>query len=361
MAMITLRTRVLRLGIAAIAASLMLASCGVPEQGAAQADPGATVERGAEASDESVDEPAAPDSESDAEPDADDLAEEGLGAFDDDGDDDICDDVYGWDADSESSEIGLNAPMIGISGANEGCYDSLTLDLDPAAGSPGYIIGYVFDVTAQGSGEAIPLAGGAAIQVIIDSATHDEDFASTLPAAVDLENMVDVADFGVVRQVGFGGSFEGMTTIGIGVESEQPFIVEVTSQQLTIKIAHGSGDSGDAESAVPADDRVTDSGVLPASVCHAIDVEMRANLLLDDFELGGRTDPLTSDEVGDYFIPVDRIWEEVTPDFQERINDLRTFMLTLVGMDAADVVDELQGPVYRDTVRPVFWGIMTEC
>lgn len=272
---------------------------------------------------------------------------------------DSCDDTAAWTTSKESTDISLNVPIVNITGSTNDCYDEIVITLDSGGAAPGYVIEYIPEVLQEGSGFPLDLAGTAALSVIVDSPTHDQDFQSTLPDTIENDAMVDVTGFGAIEQVAFGGSFEGMTTLGFGIDGERPFTVQADPGQIVIQIAHSGGsDTGPAgirSENPPAAD------VLGDAVCQVINVDMRANLLLDDFELGGRTDPLTAAEVDEYFAPVDAIWYQVTQDYRDRLDALRDFMDGLVGMDAADVVDELQGPVYRDTVRPVFWGIMTVC
>ncbi len=56
-------------------------------------------------------------------------------------------------------------------------------------------------------------------------------------------NLVDTSGYRTFRQVGWGGSFEGYTTLGLGVRARLPFRVAVlpgpgTGSRLVIDVAH---------------------------------------------------------------------------------------------------------------------------
>jgi hypothetical protein len=110
----------------------------------------------------------------------------------------------------------------GVRAGRHECYDRLVIDL----GGAGYRVRYVSAVRDQGRGAVVPLRGGAFLQI---------DFRSRdLPRPA----MPNVAGFTTFRQVGWGGSFEGYTTIGLGVRARLPFRVFAWSDHLVIDVAH---------------------------------------------------------------------------------------------------------------------------
>ena len=88
----------------------------------------------------------------------------------------------------------------------------------------------------------IPLRGAAFLEVVIRSSTHYRTGApGYLPA--DKSELVNVNGWNTFRQVAFGGSFEGYTTIGLGVRARLPFRVFTLSgpgagSRLVIDVAH---------------------------------------------------------------------------------------------------------------------------
>ena len=104
------------------------------------------------------------------------------------------------------------------SGQHE-CYDRLVVDID---GPPaGYDAMYVPEITADGSGTVVPTPGGARIQFVV---RHPSFSTPALP---------NVAGYQTLRSVTWAGSFEGQTTLGVGVRARLPFRV------FTIPGGHG--------------------------------------------------------------------------------------------------------------------------
>ena len=79
----------------------------------------------------------------------------------------------------------------------------------------------------DGSGKVIPLRGGAKLQVVVRTPAHDEDFEPTYSPANRTE-LVGTSSYRTLRQVAWGGSWEGQTTIGVGTRARpQPQRVDV--------------------------------------------------------------------------------------------------------------------------------------
>jgi hypothetical protein len=123
------------------------------------------------------------------------------------------------------------------------CFDRLVIDLNGYGTAPtGYEVRYVDQVRQDGSGQVVPLRGGAKLQIVIKAPAYDPsgelvwDFASANEA-------VDVTGFSTFRQVAYAGSFEGQTTIGLGVRARLPMRVfrldgPLTGQRIVIDVAH---------------------------------------------------------------------------------------------------------------------------
>ena len=95
------------------------------------------------------------------------------------------------------------------------CFDRVVIDID---GPPaGYSVGYVQDVTADGSGQVVPTPGGAKLQAVI----RHPNFAPTHVG----QQVAPTQGFRTLRSVVYAGSFEGQTTYGIGTRARLPFRV----------------------------------------------------------------------------------------------------------------------------------------
>ena len=83
---------------------------------------------------------------------------------------------------------------------------------------------------------------GTDISVVLDAKAYDAYGHSTIKI-VNPNQMVSTDGFRTLRQVRWGGSFEGKTTIGIGVRARLPFRTFILTNtngtsRLVIDIAH---------------------------------------------------------------------------------------------------------------------------
>jgi hypothetical protein len=131
------------------------------------------------------------------------------------------------------------APIWDVRAGRHGCYDRLVVDI--GGNAAGYRVGYVTSVAQDGSGKAVPLRGGAKLQIIVLAPVYTSSAANTFPAT--RSELVDVSGFATFRQVAGAGSFEGQTTIGLGVRARLPFRVFAltgpgSESRLVIDVAH---------------------------------------------------------------------------------------------------------------------------
>ena len=146
-----------------------------------------------------------------------------------------------WGSLPEQSSPMTAADVVGVRAGQHPCFDRLVVDLGPG-GLPGHSVSYVLQISRDGSGEVVPTRGGAALQVVVRAAAYDDSGRATyLPAAPT--EVVPVAGYRTFRQVVWGASFEGETTIGIGVRARLPFRVLVlpgpgAGSRLVVDVAH---------------------------------------------------------------------------------------------------------------------------
>lgn len=121
------------------------------------------------------------------------------------------------------------------------CYDRLVLDVG-GGDVAGYRVEYVPYFIQNGSGEVVPLRGGARLSITATVGVQDVDGNITYQPANRFE-AVDVRDWTTFRQVFSGGTYEGLTQVGLGVRARLPFRVFVldgpgSGQRLVIDVAH---------------------------------------------------------------------------------------------------------------------------
>jgi len=132
-------------------------------------------------------------------------------------------------------------PVTNVRTGQHYCFDRLVVDLGGAP-APGYTVRYVPQVIQDGSGAIVPTRGGARLQVVVKAPAYDANGQPTYTPA-DKAGLSDVSGYQTFRQVVWAGSFEGQSTIGVGVRARLPFRVFAldgpgAGSRLVIDVAH---------------------------------------------------------------------------------------------------------------------------
>jgi hypothetical protein len=132
-------------------------------------------------------------------------------------------------------------PLMNVRAGQHDCYDRLVIDsTGPGAA---YRVRYVTGVPDQAQGEIVALRGGAYLEVVVRTSPYDLATGAATYTPTDPAELVPVNGWRTLRQVAWGGSFEGYTTIGVGVRARLPFRVFTlpgsgVGSRLVIDIAH---------------------------------------------------------------------------------------------------------------------------
>ena len=130
-------------------------------------------------------------------------------------------------------------PVTGVRSGRHTCFDRLVIDLKGTA--PGYTVRYVSQVTADGSGAVLPTRGGAKLQLTVNAPAYTPTRSATFTPR-NRSEVVDVAGYSTFRQVVWAGTFEGYTSVGVGVRARLPFRVftlnDGTTSRVVIDVAH---------------------------------------------------------------------------------------------------------------------------
>lgn len=128
----------------------------------------------------------------------------------------------GWGSLPETSADVTTGHLRRVRIGRHRCFDRIVLKVADGD-APGYRVEYVNQVRQDGSGRLVRLDGDAKIRIIVTAPGHDQDFNPTIrPRRV---NRLDTEGFRTFRDVRWAGSFEGQTTIGLGVRARLPFRV----------------------------------------------------------------------------------------------------------------------------------------
>jgi hypothetical protein len=127
--------------------------------------------------------------------------------------------------------------ILAVRAGRHTCYDRLVIDLRKGAST--YRVEYVPVVYQDPSGEPVDLAGGARLHIVLSGMV----FASGAGAVTHPLLMPNVTGFRTFREVVLAGSFEGVTSFGLGVRARLPFRAFLlagpgTNSRLVIDVAH---------------------------------------------------------------------------------------------------------------------------
>ncbi|MFC0622864.1 AMIN-like domain-containing (lipo)protein [Kribbella deserti] len=130
--------------------------------------------------------------------------------------------------------------LANVRAGRHACFDRVVFDVK---GKPSWLRAhYVKNVVTPGEGRIVPLRGGAKLEVILTVPSYDDAGRATYKPANRTE-LVNVSGYRTLRQLATAGSFEGETTIGIGVRARLPFRVFTiagpgATSRIVLDVAH---------------------------------------------------------------------------------------------------------------------------
>ncbi|MGK5630389.1 AMIN-like domain-containing (lipo)protein [Streptomyces sp. URMC 123] len=150
-----------------------------------------------------------------------------------------CDAAWG-SADKTATDSDYK-PLLDIRTGRHDCFDRMVLDVRGTAANPiGYRVGYVDQLHQDGSGDLVPVGGGAILEVRVAAPSYDPETGTPTYAGRVRQPLpgVDISGYRTFRDTRFAGSFEGDTQIGLGVRARLPFRVFQTGNHLVVDVAH---------------------------------------------------------------------------------------------------------------------------
>lgn len=133
------------------------------------------------------------------------------------------------------------APISDVRAGRHACFDRLVIDIRGAVPRGAVNVEYVPVVYQDGTGDPVPLRGRAKLNVSLGHVVYDSR-GRIVYAPKKSSELVRTGGFTSLRQVALAGSFEGVSTIGIGVTRRVPFRVVVLpgtrTSRVVIDVAH---------------------------------------------------------------------------------------------------------------------------
>jgi hypothetical protein len=145
-----------------------------------------------------------------------------------------------WGSLPKASRALGSGTLTGVRTGRHACFDRIVFDV--SGKQSGSHVRYVSNVYQDGSGFLVPLRGGAKLEIIANVPDYNDAGRSTYRPA-NRKELTNVAGYRTFRQVAYAGSFEGQTTIGLGVRARLPFRVFTVAgpgsgSRIVVDVAH---------------------------------------------------------------------------------------------------------------------------
>jgi len=146
-----------------------------------------------------------------------------------------------WGSLPKSGGALSQAPLVTTRTGQHDCFDRVVFEF--AGPANGYRVNYG-EAYTQGQGLALSpyTAGGAVLNVVLLDPVYDQSGIATYPQRPG-DHVANVLGYRTLRDVVYGGSFEGYTSFAVGVRAQLPFRVFVlsgpdTHSRIVLDIAH---------------------------------------------------------------------------------------------------------------------------
>ncbi|WP_043497995.1 AMIN-like domain-containing (lipo)protein [Georgenia sp. SUBG003] len=136
--------------------------------------------------------------------------------------------------------MSMDASLTNVRTGRHACFDRMVLDV--RGDIRGYDVRYTTQVHQEGSGFVVPLRGGAKLAVVARVPAYDENGRATYRPANPRE-LRNVTGYRTFRQLAWAGTFEGQSTVGLGVRARLPFRAFIvdgpgSGSRLVVDVAH---------------------------------------------------------------------------------------------------------------------------
>lgn len=129
------------------------------------------------------------------------------------------------------------SPLTNVRTGEHDCYDRMVFDLGGPAS--GYHVEYVAHVYTVAQGVVLPLGGGARLEIVLRAPANDTHGRITYDGRTGGRlPRVDLTGYRTFRNARYGGSFEGVTVIGLSTRARLPFRVSKLGNRVVLDVAH---------------------------------------------------------------------------------------------------------------------------
>ncbi|AQW48452.1 hypothetical protein ACIQPP_50225 [Streptomyces violaceusniger] len=145
-----------------------------------------------------------------------------------------------WGSSTKSAADSESKPLKNITASQNTCFDRMVFDINGVKGKLGYHVGYVKTFHQDGSGEKIPVKGGAILQIHVSAPSYNPATGKDTYAGQPGKSLpgVKITGYRTFRDTKFGASLEGQTQVGLGIRAKLPFRVLQSRDKLIVDVAH---------------------------------------------------------------------------------------------------------------------------
>jgi hypothetical protein len=146
----------------------------------------------------------------------------------------------GWGSLPRTAAGQGSSALTAVTTGRHPCFDRVVVRV--AGPASGHTVRYVGTVVADGSGKPLSVPGGARLELRLRHPAYDSAGRPTVPATF-AKPVADVRGYDTLQAVVWGGSFEGVTTLGVGTRARLPFRVTVLpgpgrDSRIVLDVAH---------------------------------------------------------------------------------------------------------------------------
>ncbi|UGY94895.1 AMIN-like domain-containing (lipo)protein [Streptomyces gobiensis] len=147
-----------------------------------------------------------------------------------------------WGSLPKASPESAYKPLENIRTGRHDCYDRIVFDVPDATSSNaiGYHVSYVSELHQDGTGDHIPVSGGAVLELRVAAPSYDPQTGKPTYGGKAGQALpgVDLTGYQTFRDARFASSFEGDTQVGLGVRAKLPFRVFQMGDRVVVDVAH---------------------------------------------------------------------------------------------------------------------------
>jgi hypothetical protein len=146
-----------------------------------------------------------------------------------------------WGSLAKAQDAPSTAALVDARTGQHNCYDRVVFDFQGPA--TGYTVSYVDQVVSQGMGASLSVAGGARLSVQLQEPAYDVATGRSTYSHATGDHVANLNGYRTLRDVVFGGTFEGYTTFGVGTRARLPFRVFTLAgpggqSRIIVDVAH---------------------------------------------------------------------------------------------------------------------------